>query len=112
MPEEKRLPTLEERAEMTRIAGKAYDRGDIEEFRRLSLLIPIEPEVAKFYVKIFGKEYFLKSGWNLTVANAKLEPGWLDKYDGIEKMDLLEEITEEEEYAIYDQNTDFESGIM
>ena len=112
MPEENRLPTLEERIEMDKAAGDAYDRGDMEEFRRLSLLIPIEQEVAKFYVKIFGKEYFLKSGWDLSVANAELEPGWLDKYDGIEKMDLLEEITEEEEYAIYDQDMDFESGIM
>lgn len=57
----------------------AMDKGDEEEVQRLSSLFPVEPEIAKIFKEVYGKEFILEVGFDLTEANLRYGEGWLDE---------------------------------
>ncbi len=56
----------------------AKERGDMETYERLSDLLPVNPDVAKAFKEVYGKEYLLAMGLDLTEASFKFGEGWLD----------------------------------
>jgi hypothetical protein len=60
-------------------AMDAYDRGDIKEFLRITDILPANPNVAKAFKEVYGKEVILSSGRDLTEANLKWGEGWLNE---------------------------------
>ncbi len=56
----------------------AEERGDVETYERLSALLPANPDVAKAFKEVYGKEYLLAMGLDLTEANLQFGEGWLD----------------------------------
>jgi hypothetical protein len=52
-------------------------QGKLEEARKLEHTIPLEPYLAKWAKKRFGAETLIKTGWNLSEAEAEYGPGWL-----------------------------------
>jgi hypothetical protein len=57
----------------------AADRGDREEENRLLLLLPLAPHLAKVAKEIWGKDYLLQEGFDLSEAEAAYGPNWLDR---------------------------------
>ncbi len=57
---------------------EAKERGDMETYERLSDLLPVNPDVAKAFKDVYGKEYLLAMGLDLTEANLRFGEGWLD----------------------------------
>ena len=57
----------------------AKRRGDMETFRRIEDMLPAEPKVAKAFKEVYGKEYLLALGFDLTEANYRYGEGWLDE---------------------------------
>jgi hypothetical protein len=55
----------------------AADRGDREEENRLPLLLPLAPHLAKVAKEIWGKDYLLQEGFDLSEAEAAYGPNWL-----------------------------------
>ena len=53
--------------------------GDEEGATRLLRSIPMPPYLAKIYKEKVGVEELLKSGWNLSEAEAEFGSGWLNK---------------------------------
>ena len=41
--------------------------------------IPLPPYLAKYAKKYFGAETLIKTGWNLSAAEAEFVPGWFTK---------------------------------
>ncbi len=56
----------------------AKEKGDMETYERLSDLLPVNPDVAKAFKEVYGKEYLLDTGLDLTEANLRFGEGWLD----------------------------------
>ncbi|MDR0908705.1 MAG: hypothetical protein LBM77_02965 [Spirochaetaceae bacterium] len=54
-------------------------QGKYEEAEKLHHTVPLPPYLARLYRDYIGKDELLKSGWNLSEAEANLGPGWLDK---------------------------------
>ena len=68
----------------------AWDRGDREEFKRLTRKFKFRAESLMATKKFFGADYIRKEGLNTENADIKYGPGWLDKDDGppiIERFD-------------------------
>ena len=59
----------------------ANDRGDYAEEKRLLRSLPIEPITAKVAKRMYGKQYLLDEGYDLSHANEEYGEGWLDKDD-------------------------------
>jgi len=53
--------------------------GKFEEADKLEHTIPIPAYLAKWAKKRFGTETLLKTGWNLSEAEAEYGPDWLSK---------------------------------
>ena len=53
--------------------------GDEEGSIRLLRSIPMPPYLAKIYKEKVGVEELIKSGWNLSEAEAEFGPGWLNQ---------------------------------
>lgn len=58
-------------------AADAWD--DDVEYDRISRLIPITADVAKAFKKVYGREFIISSGFDITEANMKFGEGWLDE---------------------------------
>ena len=71
--------TLDEKLEISNKALDLYDAGDKEGFSRLIRTAPMPPYLAKVYKEKIGAEQLIKSGWNLSEAEAEFGPGWLSK---------------------------------
>jgi hypothetical protein len=56
----------------------AIRRGDDAEFERLCGIIPADPDIAMAFKEVYGKEYLLELGLDLTEADLKFGDGWLD----------------------------------
>lgn len=56
----------------------AEKRGDAETCERLFDTLPTNPDVAKAFKEVFGKEYVLSLGLDLTEANLRFGEDWLD----------------------------------
>jgi hypothetical protein len=54
-------------------------QGKLDEARKLELLLPIPPYLAKWAKKRFGAEALIKTGCNLSEAEAEYGSDWLTK---------------------------------
>ena len=64
------------------IAFKAHalrDAGDEEGYMRLMKSIPMPAYMAKINKEKIGADYLIKSGWNLSEAEAEFGPDWLNR---------------------------------
>ena len=64
------------------ILGKAIAlkrAGDREGYNRLMKTIPLPPYLAKIAKEKIGPEFFTKTGWNLTEAEAEFGQDWLSR---------------------------------
>ena len=71
--------TLDEKLDITLRAFALKDTGDEEGFSRLLRTAPLPPYLAKIYKEKIGVEQLLKSGWNLSEAEAEFGPDWLTR---------------------------------
>ena len=69
--------SIEEKLDITLRAFALREAGDKEGFSRLLRTAPLPPYLAKIYKETMGVERLLKSGWNLSEAEAEFGPGWL-----------------------------------
>jgi len=69
--------TLDEKLAISNRALDLLDAGDREGYSRLLRTAPLPPYLAKIYKEKIGAEQLLKSGWNLSEAEAEFGPGWL-----------------------------------
>ncbi len=60
---------------------EAGERGDRETYDRIAGILPANPDVAKAFKEVYGKEYLLSLGFDLTEANLQFGEGWLDAPD-------------------------------
>jgi len=54
-------------------------QGRLEEARELLHSLPLPAYIAKWAKKRFGAEALIKTGWNLSEAEAEYGPDWLNK---------------------------------
>lgn len=59
--------------------NEAYIKGDKEEFVRIARIIPLSPIWATAIKEVYGKDYLLGLGFDLTEATFQLGEGWLDE---------------------------------
>jgi hypothetical protein len=71
--------TREQRFDIVQSSLDAADRGDHEEEHRLLLMLPIAPHLAKAAKDIWGKDFLLQGGYDLSEAEAAYGPGCLDR---------------------------------
>jgi hypothetical protein len=71
--------TMEEEAKILQDAYAASERGDEAEHLRLLKLLPLAPHLAKVAKKIWGKDFLINTGADLSLANEKFGEGWLDR---------------------------------
>jgi len=71
--------TLDEKLDITLRAFTLKDAGDEEGFSRLLRTAPLPPYLAKIYKEKIGVEQLLKSGWNLSEAEAEFGTDWLTR---------------------------------
>ena len=71
------LMTQEEEANILLKALELKKQGKLEESDQMMKQIPLPPYLAKFAKDYFGADCLIKTGWNLTEANAEYGPGWL-----------------------------------
>lgn len=70
--------THEETMAILRQLIAADDRGDEEEYDRLTHLFPMPAYLAKAILDIHGKEHLLNMGYDLSEAEARYGKNWLD----------------------------------
>jgi hypothetical protein len=71
--------TLHEQLQIGMKAIEMEKQGKIEEATRLTRSIPLSPTMAKFAKDYMGADFLIQGGWNLSEAEAKFGPGWLNK---------------------------------
>jgi hypothetical protein len=54
-------------------------QGKFEEAEKLEHTLPLPAYLAKWAKKRFGAEALIKTGWNLSEAEAEYGPDWLNK---------------------------------
>ena len=69
--------TLHEKLAVGMKAIELKKQGKMEEALELEKTIPLPPYMAKWAKKRFGAEALLKTGWNLSEAEAEYGPDWL-----------------------------------
>ena len=73
------MMTDEEKVDKAYQACMLSQAGDEEGSIRLLRSIPMPPYLAKIYKEKVGVEELIKSGWNLSEAEAEFGPGWLNQ---------------------------------
>jgi hypothetical protein len=71
--------TLDEKLAISNRALDLLDAGDHEGYMRLMKTAPMPPYLAKIYKEKVGVKQLIKSGWNLSEAEAEFGPGWLNR---------------------------------
>jgi len=71
--------TLDEKLDISNRALDLLDAGDREGYSRLLRTAPMPPYLAKIYKEKVGVEELIKSGWNLSEAEAEFGSDWLSK---------------------------------
>ena len=71
--------TLDEKLAISNKACALWQAGDKEGFSRLIRTAPMPPYLAKIYKEKVGVEQLIKSGWNLSEAEAEFGSDWLSK---------------------------------
>jgi len=54
-------------------------QGKLEEAEKLEHTLPLPAYLAKWAKKRFGADALIKTGWNLSEADAEYGPDWLNK---------------------------------
>jgi len=70
--------TIDEKLAISNKAFAMINAGDEEAGRRLLRTAPMPPYLAKIFKEKVGVEPLLKSGWNLSEAEAEFGPNWLN----------------------------------
>jgi hypothetical protein len=76
MPQD-RIMTLEEKTVISLKAIELKKQGKLEEYERMMKQIPLPPYLAKIAKDYFGANCLIKTGWNLSEADAEYGPSWL-----------------------------------
>jgi len=71
--------TLDEKLAISNRALDLLDAGDREGYSRLLRTAPLPPYLAKIYKEKIGVEQLIKSGWNLSEAEAEFGSDWLTR---------------------------------
>ena len=71
--------THEQRLDILEQVLAAEETGNEAEADRLIRLIPLAAHLAKAFKESFGKDYVLKSGYDLSEAEATYGHGWLER---------------------------------
>ena len=71
--------TLHEQLAIGVKAIELKKQGKLEESLELQKSIPLPPYMAKWAKKRFGAEALIKTGWNLSEAEAEYGSDWLTK---------------------------------
>ena len=71
--------TLDEKLAISMKACALRQAGDREGFQRVLKTAPLPPYLAKIYKEKIGVEQLLKSGWNLSEAEAEFGSDWLNR---------------------------------
>ena len=71
--------TLDEKLSISNRAFALINAGDEEGGRRLLRTAPMPPYLAKIYKEKIGVEALLRSGRNLSEAEAEFGPDWLNR---------------------------------
>ena len=71
--------TLDEKLSISNRAFELINAGDEEAGRRLLRTAPMPPYLAKIYKEKVGVEQLLKSGRNLSEAEAEFGSDWLNR---------------------------------
>jgi len=69
--------TPEERKDIMAKAMEALDRDDNDEYDRLCMMLPVDPEMANDLKRSIGIEELMASGMNLIKAVEKYGEAWL-----------------------------------
>jgi hypothetical protein len=59
--------------------SEAIRNKDKETVKRLNSIMPARAEIVKIFKDVYGKEYVLALGIDLTEANMRYGEGWLDE---------------------------------
>ena len=68
--------TLDEKLAISNKAGALWEAGDEEGCIRLMKTAPLPPYLTKVYKETLGIEQLIKSGWNLSEAEAEFGSSW------------------------------------
>jgi len=71
--------TMEEEAAISLKALELKKQGKLEESIALRKQLPLPPYLAKIGKDYFGADCLIKTGWNLSAAEAEFGSGWLTK---------------------------------
>jgi len=71
--------TFEEEIAISLKSLELEKQGKLEESIALQKSLPLAPYLAKIGKDYFGAECLIKTGWNLSAAEAEFGPGWLTK---------------------------------
>jgi len=71
--------TLDEKLDIACRAAALWQSGDEEGSSRLLRTAPMPPYLAKIYKEKVGVEELIKSGWNLSEAEAEFGKNWLSQ---------------------------------
>ena len=71
--------TFDEKLDISNRACELLKAGDREGYSRLTKTIPLPPYLAKIAKEKIGPEFFIRTGWNLSEAEAAFGPGWIDR---------------------------------
>jgi len=69
--------TLEEKLAISMKACALYEAGDTEGFSSVIRTAPMPPYLAKTLKETMGADFLIKSGWNLSEAEAEFGNNWL-----------------------------------
>jgi hypothetical protein len=69
--------TIHEKLDIGMECLELKKQGKFEEARKLERKIPLTPYLAKFAKEYIGADFLIKSGWNLSEAEAEFGPDWL-----------------------------------
>lgn len=74
------LMTLEEKAVVLNAIRAAEEAGNDEEAERLMQhVLPLAPHLAMAAKEMYGKQYLIEGGYNLSEADVEFGDGWLEK---------------------------------
>lgn len=74
-----RLMTWEEKEVILDAIYAANRAGNEDEAQRLMIELPLAPGMAQIAKELYGKEYLIENGYNLSEANMEFGDDWLNE---------------------------------
>ena len=71
--------SLEEQALISLKALNFKKQGNLDDYEKTIKQLPLPPYLAKAAKKYFGADALVKTGWNLSEAEAEFGSNWLSK---------------------------------